>query len=114
MRIREIAVAIGGLLALSDLSAATPEEVAITVPGYADFLTVDGVSVWITNEDRVERWSQSGKLSEVAVSKPCGTMAIAAGALWVANCKDRTLHRIDLETTKIAATLAPIAGQHPK
>lgn len=106
MRIREIAIAIGGLLVLSQLPTAAPGEVAITVPGYADFLAVDGVSVWITNQGRVERWSLSGKLSEVAVSEPCGTMAIAANSLWVANCKDKTLHRIDLKTTEITATIA--------
>ena len=59
-------------------SAAHAEQV-INVPGFADFLAVDGDSVWATNDGRVERWSRQGKLAEVAMTKPCGAMAISAG-----------------------------------
>lgn len=104
--VRLFAIAIGGCLALSPLPATAPVETAITVPGYADFLTVDGDSVWLTNEGRVERWSLGGKLSEVSILNPCGTMALAASSLWVANCKDKVLQRIDLKTTKVTATIA--------
>jgi DNA-binding beta-propeller fold protein YncE len=82
---------------------AEPE--VITVPGFADFLAVDGNTVWATNRGRVERWSRQGKLAEVPMAHPCGAMAIAHGGLWVADCKDNTLNRIDIRTARITATI---------
>ncbi|HQS68362.1 MAG: hypothetical protein B7Y36_14990 [Novosphingobium sp. 28-62-57] len=76
-----------------------------TVPGFADFLAVDGDSVWATNRGRVEKWSRTGKVAEVAIAKPCGAMTVEFGSLWVADCAARTLVRIDLETAKIVATI---------
>ena len=52
-------------------------EQVIEVPGFADFLAVDGDSVWATNAGRVERWSRQGRLAAVAMSKPCGAMALS-------------------------------------
>lgn len=81
-------------------------EQVIAVPGFADFLAVDGDTVWATNDGRVERWSRDkGKLAEVAIAKPCGAMLIAEGSLWVANCANGTLNRIDLKTAKLVATI---------
>jgi len=76
-----------------------------TVPGFADFLVVDGDGVWATNKGRVERWSQQGKQAEVAMTRPCGGMAMAEGSLWVADCKDGTLNRIDLQTAKLIVAI---------
>lgn len=81
------------------------EEQVLTVPGFADFLAVDGDSVWATNKGRVERWSRGGKLAEVAMTHPCGAMTIAEGSLWVADCKEGTLNRIDLKTAKLVAAI---------
>lgn len=106
MRTGRATFAIGFCLVCTPLSAVSPVEQSITVPGFADFLTVDGDTVWLTNKGRVERWSRKGKLAEVAMSGPCGTMAIEAGSLWVANCKDGTLHRIDLRTATTTAVVA--------
>ncbi len=77
----------------------------IPVPGFADFLAIDGKTVWATNKGRVEHWSRKGKLAEVPMAHPCGAMTIAHGALWVADCKDGTLNRIDIRTAKIIATI---------
>ena len=85
---------------------ATPREQVIQVPGFADFLAIDGDSVWATNKGRVERWSRRGKLAEVAMAHPCGAMAIAAGSLWVADCSTLSVNRIDLRTATITATIA--------
>jgi len=102
-----IVMAIGaGLLLAPATEAAAPQERTLTVPGFADFLAVDGSSVWATNRGRVERWSKKGKLAEVAMSHPCGAMAVAFGSLWVADCKDHTLNRIDRKTAKISAVIA--------
>ena len=89
------------------------EEQVLTVPGFADFLAMDGDSVWATNRGRVERWSRKGKLAEVPMAHPCGAMAVASGSLWIADCKDSTLNRIDLRTSRIIAAI-PTGIANPK
>jgi virginiamycin B lyase len=97
---------IGGCIGLTSAGAETlPSEQVISVPGSADFLAVDGKAVWATNRGRVEQWSRKGKLAEVPMTRPCGAMTIAAGSLWVADCKDKTLNRIDLKTAKRIAVI---------
>ncbi len=81
-------------------------EQEIPAPGFADFLVVDGDAVWVTNRGRVEKWSVSGKLSEFVMPRPCGTMAIAQGSLWVANCTGTNLYRIDLATAELQSIIA--------
>lgn len=85
-------------------SLASAQEV-IAVPGFADFLAVDGKTVWVTNRGRVEQWSRKGKLAEVAMTHPCGAMAIAAGSLWVADCKEGAVKRIDVKTARLIASI---------
>ncbi len=92
--------------ALAPAWSATPREQVIQVPGFADFLAVEGDSVWATNKGRVERWSRRGKLAEVAMAHPCGAMAIASGSLWVADCNTLSVNRIDLRTATITATIS--------
>ena len=77
----------------------------ISVPGFADFLAVDGDTVWATNDGRVEQWSTTGKIAAVAMPKPCGTMAMAFGSLWVANCKGGEVYRIDPKAANVVATI---------
>ena len=81
------------LATLPQAAAAQQAEVQ-TVPGFADFLTVDGASVWATNRGRVERWSRQRLLARVAMAHPCGAMALTGHFLWVADCKAGTLNRI--------------------
>ena len=103
-----MAVAVG----CAAVSAAHAEQV-ISVPGFADFLAVDGDSVWATNDGRVERWSRQGKLAAVTMTRPCGAMAISGGALWVADCKEGALVRIDTQTAQKVATI-PTGIANPK
>ena len=97
---------IGGCLVSVPAWGAEPKEHVISVPGFADFIAVDGATVWVTNKGRVEHWSKRKKLAEVAMAHPCGAMAMSNGSLWVADCKDKTLNRIDLKTAKITAVIA--------
>ncbi|MFM9828740.1 MAG: YncE family protein [Sphingomonas sp.] len=97
-------MAIAGCLTMA--AGAAPQETVLAVPGFADFIAVDGAAIWVTNKGRVELWSQDGKRAEVAMAHPCGAMAIAAGSLWVADCHERTLNRIDLATARIVAVIA--------
>ena len=32
-------------------------ENAMKVPGFADFMAIDGDAVWVTNDGRVEKWT---------------------------------------------------------
>jgi virginiamycin B lyase len=98
-------VAIGGCVAFTSVLGAVPSEQVQIVPGFADFIAVDGSTIWVTNKGRVEHWSAGGKLAEVPMAHPCGAMAIAYGALWVADCKDGTLNRVDLKTASISAII---------
>ena len=94
-----------GSLALAPAAGAAPVETVIKVPGFADFLAVDGDTVWTTNKGRVERWSKAGKLAEVPLAGACGAMTISAGTLWVADCKAMTVNRIDIRANRVAAVI---------
>lgn len=85
----------------------------IEVPGFADFLAVEGKTVWATNRGRVEHWSRKGKLAEVAMAHPCGAMALSDHTLWVADCKEGALKRIDTRSATITATI-PTGIANPK
>ncbi|MGY6551280.1 MAG: Vgb family protein [Erythrobacter sp.] len=103
--------AVGLALAAAALASCAPviaqewTEQEIPAPGFADFLVVDGDRVWVTNRGRVQQWALGGKQAEFAVPRPCGTMAIAQGALWVANCEGREVYRIALETAQLEAII---------
>ena len=94
-----------GSLVLASAAGAAPVETVIKVPGFADFLAVDGDTVWTTNKGRVERWSKAGKLAEVPLAGACGAMTISAGTLWVADCKAMTVNRIDIRANRVAAVI---------
>lgn len=101
---RRLVVAMAATMLGTPAAWAESEQV-IPVPGFADFLAVDGDSVWVTNEGRVERWSRKGKLAEVAVARPCGAMALSEGSLWVADCQNGAVVRIDTRAAKVTATV---------
>jgi DNA-binding beta-propeller fold protein YncE len=87
------------------VAAQASDEQVIQVPGFGDFLAVDGKTVWMTNRGRVEQWSRKGKLAEVPLAHPCGALGVAFGDLWVADCKAGTLNRIDRKTAKIITSI---------
>jgi len=116
--IRPLATALAAALATSACTQDSPlpddvvgpvpnlAENAMKVPGFADFLVVDGDAVWVTNDGRVEKWSPAGLQAKTDVPRPCGTMAIATGSLWVANCKGGEVWRINLATAEVEAKIA--------
>jgi DNA-binding beta-propeller fold protein YncE len=93
-------------LAFAPVVTAAPGETVIEVPGNADFLAIDGSTVWATNKGRVERWSKAGKLAEVLLDGACGAMTISNGALWVADCKAKTVNRIDIRANRVVAVIS--------
>ena len=100
------------VLALSIFAVAVPSPPAFgqtaevqTVADFGDFLVVDGPGVWMTNRGRVEHWSRSGLVASVAMERPCGAMAIIAGGLWVADCKQGNIQRIDTKSATRTLTV---------
>lgn len=85
-------------------------ENVIEVPGFADFLQVDGDTVWTTNDGRVEQWSTTEKIAAVDIPRPCGTMALAFDSLWVANCEGGEIYRIDPKTAEVLAKIPAEMG----
>jgi virginiamycin B lyase len=84
--------------------------VAITtlkIEGFPDFMAADGKDVWITNSKRVEKLSLGHLIPviSVAVPQPCGAMVTGFGSLWVANCTDKAIYRIDRRSGKVIATV---------
>ncbi len=105
MKKHRAVMALSGSLVFALAAAAAPVETVIQAPGYVDFLAIDGTTVWATNKGRVERWSKAGKLAQVPLEGACGAMTIGYGALWVADCKAKTVNRIDIRTNKVAAVI---------
>jgi DNA-binding beta-propeller fold protein YncE len=87
------------------IPAQAQEEEVLSAPGFADFLAIEGTSVWATNRGRVELWSRKGKIAEVPMAKPCGAMAVSGHEMWVADCQERTINRIDTRTAKLTDTI---------
>jgi len=108
-----LALASAALCVSAPSHASELTERELSVPGFADFLAIDGNTVWTTNDGRVEQWSTEGKLASTDVPRPCGAMSVAFGSLWVANCKDGELYRIDIKTAKVQAVI-PTGIANPK
>ncbi|MBU6394161.1 MAG: YncE family protein [Sphingomonadales bacterium] len=83
-----------------------PKPLVITVPGFADFLAVDGETVWATNRFQVEQWSAKGKQASSPMGRACGGMSVDFGSLWVADCPENAVKRIDVKTGRLLATIS--------
>jgi virginiamycin B lyase len=84
------------------------------VPGSPDWIAVDE-DVWISNKpkDSVSRLSPTSNTSAATIpvgKRPCSGLASAFGSLWVPNCGDQTLTRVDLKTGSITATIPITIG----
>lgn len=79
----------------------------IKLEGFPDFLVPDSNDVWITNVNRVDKLSSKNvkPILSAAVPAPCGAMAIGFGSLWVANCTDKSIYRIDRKTGNVIANI---------
>lgn len=79
----------------------------LKIQGFADFLVADGKAVWTTNLGRVEKLQhdQPQPVAVVSVPKPCGAMALDFDAVWVANCGEGSIYRIDRQSASVAAVI---------
>jgi YVTN family beta-propeller protein len=88
---------------ITDRASAT-----LTLPGSADFLIGDAKEVWITNRGRMEKLAHDkpAPVATVPMPRPCGVPAMTDDSVWVANCSDQSLYRIDRKTATVAATIS--------
>lgn len=79
----------------------------MTIPGYVDFLAVDGRDVWATNEDRVEKLQVDlpAPVATIRIPGPCGGMVVYKGSLWAASCKELSVYRMDLASEAVVARI---------
>src|SRR5215212_7594263 len=78
------------------------------VPGTPDWLAIDE-AVWVSNKpkDSVSRLDPATNLVGATISvgkQPCSGLVAAFGSLWVPNCGDSTVTRVDLKTGTVTAT----------
>ena len=83
---------------------------SFSIPGAPDWIAV-GEDVWVSNKPksnvtRLDPKSNTVKQVITGLNKPCSGLAIGFGSLWVPNCGDHTLARIDLKTGQITNTIA--------
>ncbi len=92
-------------LYLSDISKFSTA--VIKLNGYPDFIAVDGNDVWITNTKKIEKLSvdSTKPIFTVDVPAPCGAPIVGFGSLWVANCSDKSIYRIDRTTGEIISKI---------
>lgn len=69
-----------------------------------------GDAVWVMNSPKELVVRIDGKTNKalepvVGFHKPCSGLAIGFGSVWVPNCGDHSISRIDLKTAQLTATL---------
>jgi len=96
---------LAGVLRAQEVPITDHAIATLRIPGYADFLAIDGDGAWVTNEGRVERLTATwpGPVASVAIARPCGAMAVEFGSLWVAECGERAVIRVGLRSHAIEA-----------
>lgn len=77
------------------------------IKGYPDFLATDGDNMWVLNENRVEKYTvaKDSPVLSVSITEACGAMIVYENSLWVTNCKEQTIYRVDKYTGKILAVI---------
>jgi virginiamycin B lyase len=86
------------------------------VGGRPDWLAVDEAA-WVSNKpkDSVSRFDPATNKIVTTLElgngkQPCSGLAVGFGSLWVPNCGDNTLARIDLKTNATTATIPTAIG----
>jgi YVTN family beta-propeller protein len=86
------------------------------IGGHPDWLAIDEAA-WVSNEpkDSVSRLDPAGNKVAATIDlgagkHPCSGLTTGFGSLWVPNCGDKTLARIDLKTNAVTATMPMTIG----
>ncbi len=94
--------------------ASLKPEAIFELGGSPDWQAV-GDAVWISNKPKNAVAKLDPKTNKVATSvtvgsKPCSGLAVGFGSLWVPNCGDSTVSRVDLKTDTVSATFPSTIG----
>src|SRR6476619_3719678 len=89
-------------------------EAVFPYPGSPDWIAIDE-DVWISNKpkDTVARLSPKNNTVAATIQvgkRPCSVLAAGFGSLWVPNCGDQTITRLDLKTGGVTATIPCAIG----
>src|SRR5262245_47854959 len=89
-------------------------EAVFPYAGSPDWIAVDE-SVWVSNAPKGTVARFDPRTNTVAAiiatgNRPCSGLAAAFGTLWVPNCGDKTMTRLDLKTGETKATLRTAIG----
>jgi virginiamycin B lyase len=90
---------------MSDLSAIAK----FSIPGFPDWIAI-GDSVWISNKPMNSIARLDPKTNTVAATipvgkAPCAGLAIGFGSVWVPQCSDGTVWRVDMTSQKTVAMI---------
>ena len=96
------------------MSALTPVAV-FPVEGVPDWLVVTKDAVWVSNKPKntVRLDATTNKVTDTITvgTKPCSGIAAGFGSVWVPNCGDASLSRVDMKTRAVVATI-PVGPAH--
>ena len=75
------------------------------VTGFIDFMVTDGIFVWATNQDRIQKFNTESyvPIAEIVVPSAAGIPAIGFGAIWAASLSEQCIYKIDCQTNEILA-----------
>jgi YVTN family beta-propeller protein len=70
---------------------------AMRIDDAAGFLAADVDGVWIARSNRIDKFvrGESVPVAGASLHAPCGVAAVAFNAVWVADCKEHGVHRIN-------------------
>lgn len=77
------------------------------VCGFIDFMTSDGEFVWATNQDKLQKWSntETQPITEIEVPQAAGIPVYAFGAVWTASLSHNAIYKIDAISNQILAVI---------
>ncbi|TCM59862.1 hypothetical protein EC844_1388 [Acinetobacter calcoaceticus] len=80
----------------------------LKVPGFIDFMTSDGQSIWVTNRDSLQKLNaeQTNPIYSAFVPQAAGIPVYAFDSVWVASLRDQAIYRIDPDTGALLALIA--------
>jgi YVTN family beta-propeller protein len=84
------------------------------IPGAPDWMAIDD-HVWISNSPRNSVTRINPATNQIVATitvgaRPCSGLAAGFGSLWVPNCGDKTLSRLDLQTGAVTTTWPTTIG----
>lgn len=98
-----------------DMAAIKPLA-TFNVEGAPDWMVITDDAVWVTSapKNTVTHLDPRKNFIDAVITvgkRPCSGLAAGFGSIWVPNCGDKTVSRIDIATNKVTATLQVTPGE---